>query len=75
MSIILPESQCMRCIHLDPRWTRVIVGSYDDPLAFETFRCSAFPDGIPQDFVARHFDHQHPYPGDNGIQFTPKDPG
>ena len=35
--------------------------------------CTAFPDVIPQDILANVFDHRKPFPGDNGIQFEPKD--
>jgi hypothetical protein len=34
--------------------------------------CSAFPGGIPGVILVGRFDHTHPYPGDNGIQFDRK---
>lgn len=37
-------------------------------------RCQAFPDGIPLVMLLEDFDHREPYPGDNGIRFTPMPP-
>ncbi len=31
--------------------------------------CEAFPDGIPIEIFTGLFDHDDPYPGDNGIRF------
>jgi hypothetical protein len=33
--------------------------------------CSAFPDGIPEVILLNLHDHREPYPGDNGVRFTP----
>lgn len=33
--------------------------------------CVAFPDGIPEPIIRGEADHSEPYPGDNGIRFTP----
>ncbi len=35
--------------------------------------CDAFPDGIPEDILDCTVQHDAPYPGDNGIQFEPRD--
>jgi hypothetical protein len=32
-------------------------------------RCTAFPDGIPNEILDNIHDHKTPYPGDNGIRF------
>jgi len=37
------------------------------------FKCKAFPDKIPKDIENLKEDHRKPYPGDNGIQFSPTD--
>ncbi|HEY0009670.1 MAG TPA: hypothetical protein VGB55_13160 [Tepidisphaeraceae bacterium] len=54
------ETQCDRCRHL-------ITG---------TFRCTAFPAGIPIEILAPDVeadrlaaDHRQPFPGDQGIRF------
>ncbi|MCB1157383.1 MAG: hypothetical protein H7A25_22250 [Leptospiraceae bacterium] len=36
------------------------------------FHCKAF-DGIPTEILLGKNDHTSPYPGDNGIQFEPKE--
>ena len=36
-------------------------------------RCEAFPDGIPMTILRSEHNHQHPYPGDNGLLFDPVD--
>jgi hypothetical protein len=37
------------------------------------FKCRAFPDRIPDVFLAGIEDHREPYEGDNGIQFEPRE--
>ena len=36
-------------------------------------KCQAFPSRIPVEIFREEVDHTKPYPGDNGIQFEPKD--
>jgi hypothetical protein len=35
--------------------------------------CEAFPDVIPDAILLNEFDHDHPFPGDNGLQFKAKE--
>lgn len=36
-------------------------------------KCDAFPAGIPNEILLSRADHRKPFPGDNGIQYEPKD--
>ena len=56
--MIGPAPLCMECKHLHDS----IPGQWG-------FRCSAFPDGIPDEIFDEEFDHHHPYDGDRGFQF------
>lgn|GEM_PF-629051 len=47
--------QCVLCANFDP----------------ETWKCKAFKAGIPQAILTDQHDHNKPFPGDNGIQFSP----
>ena len=53
------EKNCYECRHI-----------HDD---LET--CDAYPDAIPSEFLYGFEVHDHPHPGDHGIQFEPLHPG
>lgn len=54
---------CMNCVH------------YRGLARTRPRQCTAFGDGdIPLAIWLEGFDHRHPYPGDGGIRFEPKDP-
>lgn len=36
-------------------------------------QCLAFPKAIPESIVDGIHNHTRPYPGDNGIRFTPRE--
>ena len=52
-------SKCLKC------------SNYDLSEGMATGKCKAFPEGIPMQIFENIFDHTNPYPGDNGIRFTP----
>lgn len=52
--------QCMTCKHLHA------AGAANGQSA-----CDAFPQGIPFTIQSGETDHSKPYPGDNGIRYTP----
>ena len=47
------EKNCYECRHFHP----------------DEKTCDAFPDGVPSVFLYGDEIHDHPYPGDHGIQF------
>jgi hypothetical protein len=49
-------SQCIHCEHKRPGGAR----------------CAAFPQGIPDEILSNDHDHTLPFPGDQGIRFTPR---
>ena len=55
--------QCANCKHLDPI-------PRSGPF---TFKCAAFPGGIPSEILEARHDHRKPFPGDHGIRFEAKD--
>lgn len=58
--VVIP--QCMSCKHVSEDGKRRESGECYLP-------CAAFPDGIPDEILANDVWHDHPYPGDHGIQF------
>ncbi len=36
-------------------------------------RCAAFPQGIPLTILGNEVEHCHPFPGDRGILFEPRE--
>lgn len=37
-------------------------------------KCTAFPQGIPNEIVLSKHDHRTPFPGDHGVRFEAKTP-
>lgn len=42
----------------------------DDEVADGQLRCSAFPDGVPDEIANGSFDHRKKYPGDGGLRWV-----
>ena len=62
---IVPR-QCVICIHFDG------MKLVEDEPGLESdciLICKAFPNGIPDEIADDIFDHQKPFPNDNGIRF------
>jgi hypothetical protein len=57
--IMGPTPLCLRCAYFHENNT-------------DTFTCDAFPKRIPDEIVLRGFNHNRPFPGDNGMRFTPR---
>jgi hypothetical protein len=54
--IMGPTPLCLRCVRF-----------HEDSV--EGFTCDAFPKGIPDEIVLGGFNHNNPFPGDNGMRF------
>lgn len=59
MTTGIPTYLCLWCKHLH----------VDEESTRSKYKCDAFSDGIPEAIYKNKFDHQHPYEGDNSIQF------
>lgn len=55
--IMGPAPLCLKCVRF-----------HED--SHEGFTCDAFPEGIPDEIVLGGFNHNRPFPGDNGMQFV-----
>lgn len=72
MSVFPPE-QCAGCANLDASLDPVEAADKPGALSdWYTFRCLAFPDGIPDDILDGEFDHTDPHEGDGGIMYEPR---
>lgn len=38
----------------------------------DTFTCDAFPERVPDEIILGGFNHNQPFPGDNGMRFVPR---
>lgn len=56
---------CVDCVHFR--------AEEEDDSASMPATCTAFPSGIPDEIGRAGFDHRNPFPGDNGIMFTPRE--
>mgnify|MGYP001575305508 CR=1 FL=1 len=57
--MIGPAPICLDCKHLRESKVGIL--------------CDAFPDGIPKPIILTEVEHRQPYPGDQGIQYEPKE--
>lgn len=73
MGVRIPSAQCLRCRWLQSAFTPMQTDSSVSGTHRES--CRAFPDGIPDEIASGDHDHRKPFPGDNGVQWTPVKPG
>ena len=71
MSDIQPETGSRFAKDNDPVFERLGICHTCKHRRSNGMSCNAFPEGIPIVILIGDFMHTAPYPGDNGIQYTP----